>query len=164
MWYNGYMDMRQAEVRDEADKVNRSVRLEWNRQYIINSTLDGEHRLSEHNPLKLEWAFNVSKAYNETPDRVKMEFMGGRIMTSDCAERRWEHNDDRDLSALLHLSYLLHTDKGNVNLKIEGSIVTNNATAFQIITPLIRQPEQNGIILMILNLYHAAPTELSEVH
>lgn len=120
MWYNGYMDMRQAEVRDEADKVNRSVRLEWNRQYIINSTLDGEHRLSEHNPLKLEWAFNVSKAYNETPDRVKMEFMGGRIMSSDCAERRWEHNDDRDLSALLHLSYLLRTDKGNVNLKIGG--------------------------------------------
>lgn len=119
-WYNGYMDMRQAEVRDGADKTNRSVRLEWNRQYIINSTLKGEHGFLQGSTLKLEWAGNVSKAYNETPDRVKMEFMGGRIMSSDCAERRWEHNDDRDLSGRADLSYRLKTDKGTVDFKTGG--------------------------------------------
>lgn len=125
MWYNGYMDMRQAEVRDGADLTNRSVRLEWNRQYIINSTLKGIHQLldngdqlGERAPLKLDWAFNVSKAYNESPDQTKMEFMGGRIMSSDCAERRWEHNDDRDLSGLANLSYLLEMDKGTVDFKV----------------------------------------------
>lgn len=119
-WYNGYMDMRQGEVRDGADEVNRSVRLEWNRQYIINSTLKGEHNFLQGGPLKLEWAGNVSKAYNETPDRVKMEFMGGRIMSSDCAERRWEHNDDRDLSGQADLSYKLETGKGTVDFKTGG--------------------------------------------
>ena len=37
-WYNGFMDMREAEVRDGFDDVNRSVRLEWNHQYIFNRT------------------------------------------------------------------------------------------------------------------------------
>lgn len=119
-WYNGYMDMRQGEVRDGKDDVNRSVRLEWNRQYILNSTLKGEHQLLADNPLKMEWGAVVSKAYNETPDRVKMEFMGGRIMSSDCAERRWEHNSDRDVAGNLDLSYQLKTSQGTFDFKTGG--------------------------------------------
>ena len=42
-WYNGYMDMREAEVRDGHDDKEGSVRMKWNRQYIVNSTLKGEH-------------------------------------------------------------------------------------------------------------------------
>lgn len=120
MWYNGYMDFREAEVRDSKDDVNRSVRLEWNHQYIYNSTLTGEHELMDDNKLKIDWGANYSKAYNEMPDRVKMEFMGGRIMSSDCAERRWEHNDDRDIEGRLNISYKLDIEKGDLNLKAGG--------------------------------------------
>lgn len=38
-WYNGYMDMSEAEVRDGEDEKERAVRMRWNHQYIINSTL-----------------------------------------------------------------------------------------------------------------------------
>lgn len=119
-WYNGYMDFREAEVRDGSDDVNRSVRLEWNRQYIYNSTLQGEHQLLKDHKLSLDWGANYSKAYNETPDRVKMEFMGGRIMSSDCAERRWEHNDDRDIEGRLNIGYKLDMARGVLNLKAGG--------------------------------------------
>ena len=45
-WYNGYMDMSEAEVRDGQDDKERQVRMKWNHQYIFNSTLKGEHRTS----------------------------------------------------------------------------------------------------------------------
>ena len=33
-WYNGYMDMSEAEVRDGEDEKERAVRMRWNHQYI----------------------------------------------------------------------------------------------------------------------------------
>ncbi len=129
-WYNGFMDMREAEVRDGFDDVNRSVRLEWNHQYIFNSTLKGEHQFLKDGNLVLDWGFNGSRAYNETPDRVKMEFMGGRIMSSDCAERRWEHNSDRDLEGRLNLAYKLKLDQGTLDLKTGGLYRDKARTSF----------------------------------
>lgn len=119
-WYNGYMDMREGEVRDGEDDMNRSVRLEWNRQYIINSTLKGEHKMFKDNRFILNWGANASKAYNETPDYMKMEFMGGRIMSSDCAERRWEHNSDRDLAGNIDLTYKLKNGNHAFDFKTGG--------------------------------------------
>lgn len=119
-WYNGYMDMREGEVRDGADTMNRSVRLKWNHQYIYNSTLQGFHKFLNDNALTLDWSATASKAFNETPDYVKLEFMGGRIMSSDCAERRWEHNDDRDFAGNINLGYKLNTEAGEFNFKMGG--------------------------------------------
>lgn len=119
-WYNGYMDMREGEVRDGADEVNRSVRLLWEHQYIFNSTLKGEHKLLNDKSLTLDWTATASKAYNESPDQVKMEFMGNRIMSSDCAERRWEHNSDRDFAGNIDLTYNVKVKKGKMDLKAGG--------------------------------------------
>ena len=42
-----------AEVRDGEDDKERTVRMKYNRQYIINSTLKGEHHFLDNNALKL---------------------------------------------------------------------------------------------------------------
>ncbi len=111
-WYNGYMDLREGEVRDGADEKDREVRLKWNHQYIFNSTLKGEHKFLEDGALLLDWAAGGSKAYNETPDYVIMQFNGHRVYSQDAAERRWEHNSDRDLSAQANLTYKLKMTAG----------------------------------------------------
>ena len=113
-WYNGYMDLREGEVRDGADESDREVRLKWNHQYIFNSTLKGKHKFLKDGALMLDWSANGSKAYNETPDQVKMEFNGRRVYSQNSAERRWEHNSDRDLSAQANLAYKLKMEGGQV--------------------------------------------------
>ncbi len=106
-WYNGYMDMREAEVRDGADDSERQVRMKWNRQYIINSTLKGEHRFMKDGGLHMDWSLVASKAYSETPDNTEINILGTHVQTSGAATRRWEHNSDRDLAAYLNLVYKL---------------------------------------------------------
>lgn len=104
-WYNGYMDMREAEVRDASDDKERSVRMKWNRQYIFNSTLAGEHRLLDGGSLVINWKAVASQAFNQTPDNVEIFMIGSHIATSGAATRRWEHNSDNDLAAYLDVQY-----------------------------------------------------------
>ena len=104
-WYNGYMDMREAEVRDGQDDKERAVRMKWNRQYIINSTLRGEHQFFEDGALKLNWSAVISKAYSETPDNAEIFMQGSHVRTSGAATRRWEHNSDKDKAGYVDLSY-----------------------------------------------------------
>lgn len=104
-WYNGYMDMREAEVRDGQDDKERAVRMKWNRQYIINSTLKGEHQFLEDGVLKLNWSAVISKAYSETPDNAEIFMQGSHVQTSGAAIRRWEHNSDKDKAGYVDLSY-----------------------------------------------------------
>lgn len=104
-WYNGYMDMSEAEVRDGQDDKERAVRMKYNHQYIINSTLKGEHYFLEDNALKLNWSAVFSKAYSETPDNAEIFLQGTHVSTSGAATRRWEHNSDRDKAGYIDLSY-----------------------------------------------------------
>ena len=104
-WYNGYMDMSEAEVRDGQDDKERAVRMKYNHQYIINSTLKGEHYFLEDNVLKLNWSAVLSKAYSETPDNAEIFLQGSHVSTSGAATRRWEHNSDRDKAGYIDLSY-----------------------------------------------------------
>lgn len=104
-WYNGYMDMSEAEVRDGQDDKERAVRMKYNHQYIINSTLKGEHYFLEDNALKLNWSAVLSKAYSETPDNAEIFLQGTHVSTSRAATRRWEHNSDRDKAGYIDLSY-----------------------------------------------------------
>ena len=125
-FYTGYMDLREGEVRDGEDDTYRYVRLEWNHQYIYSASLKGEHLFLDDQALKAEWGANVSKAYNETPDRIKLEFQrmnnqsSDRILSSDCAERRWEHNSDRDVAGNIDLSYKIDVSAGALTLKTGG--------------------------------------------
>ena len=106
-WYNGYMDMREAEVRDAHDDETGLIHMEWNRQYIINSTLKGEHGFFDNNDLKLSWSAVASKAYNQTPDNAYIYLNGSHLQNTNSAERRWEHNSDRDLAGYVDLTYKL---------------------------------------------------------
>lgn len=120
-WYNGYMDLREGEVRDGADDRDRKVRLKWNHQYIFNSTLKGEHKFLKDGALMLDWTAGGSRAFNETPDYVKMEFNGRRVYSQNSAERSWEHNSDRDLSAAANLAYKLKMTAGqSIDFKVGG--------------------------------------------
>lgn len=112
-WYNGYMDMREAEVRDGEDEKERAVRMKWNHQYIINSTLKGEHAFLEEGALRLNWSAVLSKAFSETPDNVEIFMLGNHVQSSDAATRRWEHNSDRDKAGYVDLSYKWKLDNGS---------------------------------------------------
>lgn len=113
-WYNGYMDMTEAEVRDGKDNKERQVRMKWNHQYIINSTLKGEHQFIDSGDFRMNWSAVASKAYSETPDNAEIYLQGSHIQTSGAAIRRWEHNSDRDLAGYLDFMYKLRLDDGAV--------------------------------------------------
>lgn len=113
-WYNGYMDMSEAEVRDGQDDKERAVRMKYNHQYIINSTLKGEHYFLYENTLKLNWSAVLSKAYSETPDNTEIFLQGTHVSTSGAATRRWEHNSDRDKAGYVDLSYKWKRMDGSV--------------------------------------------------
>ena len=130
-WYNGYMDMREAEVRDWSDEKERAVRMKWNRQYIINSTLKGEHGFLDDNALRLNWSAVVSKAGNETPDNAEIFMQGTHVQTSGAAIRRWEHNSDRDIAGYIDLMYKLKLDNDGVfDFSVGGLYRDKQRTSF----------------------------------
>ena len=107
MFYSGYMDMRESEVRDARNSQDWMMRMKYNRQYIFNSTLKGEHAFLENKALKLDWTGVFSYAYNMTPDEARINMNGYNLAKDDAANRRWAHNSDRDLAGYVNLSYLL---------------------------------------------------------
>ena len=121
-WYNGYMDMREAEVRDRLDKKEGYVRMKWNRQYIINSTLKGEHSFLADNALHLSWSAVISKAFNETPDNNEVSLLGGgeRVAVNKALLNRWEHNSDRDKAGYIDLSYKLDLSDSELEFSAGG--------------------------------------------
>lgn len=169
-WYNGYMDMREAEVRDGQDDKERQVRMKWNRQYIINSTLKGEHLLLEGGALKLDWSAVWSKAFSETPDNAEIYMQGMHVQTSGGAIRRWEHNSDQDKALYVNLSYKLRNAwNGTFDFSAGGMYRDKKRDSFSMSIRLIRLLaartlsiwEKTGIILMRSSLRHVR-MEISE--
>ena len=113
-WYNGYMDMSEAEVRDGKDDKERQVRMKWNRQYIVNSTLKGEHQFKDSGNFRMDWSLVASKAHSETPDNTEIFLQGSHIQTSGAVTRRWEHNSDKDLAGYLNFTYKLRLGGGQL--------------------------------------------------
>ncbi len=103
-WYNGYMTMSEAQVREVADEKGGSLREKFTSQRIYNSTLMGEHRLLGNNALALNWKGVYSKAYSETPDQCLFNLIGNHIANTGAATRRWEHNSDRDWAAYMDMT------------------------------------------------------------
>ena len=121
MLYAGYMDLRESEVRDGANDQERTVRMKWNHQYIFNTTLKGEHSFLRADRLKLDWTGVFSKAYSTTPDNVRIYINGDHLYNTDAADRRWEHNSDRDIAGYINLSYRFDfTDNSTLSLKAGG--------------------------------------------
>lgn len=118
-WYNGYIDMRTSQVRDEVNPQWESVRMKWNRQYIFNSTLKGEHKMLGHDALGINWSAVVSKAFNETPDNAEINLTTAKtglqtVSVNPAATRRWEHNSDFDVAGYLDMTYKLTFDNQSV--------------------------------------------------
>ena len=121
--YAGYMDLRQSEVRDGQNDKDWIVKMQWNRQYIINTTLKGEHAFLRDRNLKLDWSGVFSKAYSTSPDNAKIyiNMQQTHLYNTDSAEKRWEHNSDRDFAAYLNLSYRFDfSGKSGLLLKAGG--------------------------------------------
>lgn len=141
-WYNGYMDMREAEVRDGHDDKEGAVRMKWNHQYIINSTLKGEHSFLDDGALRLNWSAVISKAYSETPDNAEIIFQGTHVQTSGAATRRWEHNSDKDKAGYVDLMYKLKLDGGSVfDFSVGGMYRDKKRDSFSMNTPSTRRQE-----------------------
>ena len=105
MLYAGYMDMSESEVRDARNSQDWMVRMQYNRQSILNTTLKGEHSFLEDGKLKLDWAGVFSYARNLTPDESRINMNGYNLAIDDAASRRWEHNSDRDFAGYADISY-----------------------------------------------------------
>ena len=107
MLYAGYMDLRESEVRDGQNKKDWIVKMQWNRQYIVNTTLKGEHSFLEGDRLRLDWSGVFSRAYSTSPDNAKIyvNMQQPHLYNTDSAEKRWEHNSDRDFAGYVNLSY-----------------------------------------------------------
>lgn len=122
-WYNVYMNLTNIQTRDMKTtdfsagydpelgnaKLNYTTRSRLTIQKIMNSTLQGEHKLSEK--LKAQWSTVFSLATNEVPDNTQINLRGESVnfverkTTVDDMSRRWEHNSDKDFSAYLNLTY-----------------------------------------------------------
>ena len=107
MLYAGYMDLRESEVRDGQNRKDWIVKMQWNRQYIVNTTLKGEHSFLEGDRLRLDWSGVFSRAYSTSPDNAKIyvNMQQPHLYNTDSAEKRWEHNSDRDFAGYVNLSY-----------------------------------------------------------
>lgn len=121
MFYAGYMDMSESEVRDGRDDREWIARMKYNRQYIFNTTLKGEHSFLSGDRLKLDWTAVFSKAYSTTPDNTRIYINGNHLYNTDSADRRWEHNSDRDWAGYVNLSYRFDfLDSSSLLLKAGG--------------------------------------------
>ena len=104
--YAGYMDMMTAQVRDAHDDKTWTMRMRYNNQSILTSTLHGHHMLLG-DKLILDWKGVASKALSKTPDNALISMQGQHVSTSNAATRRWKHNSDRDFAGYFDLEYLL---------------------------------------------------------
>lgn len=126
-WYNAYMVLENTQVRDtkttdlsvgynpsQGDyNLSFDTRFRYTHQDIFNTTLKGNHAFIS-NRLKLDWSAVYSKAYNEVPDNSTVYTVttvrGGvqnpvSVTTLGGADRRWEHNSDKDWAGYLNLKY-----------------------------------------------------------
>ena len=136
-WYNAYIGMRNAQVRETVatdlalnynpEKGNSQQEIETRsmltKQHIFASTLQGKHTLSDH--FSLDWSAVYSDARNDTPDRtyitldnVQTNFVD--YTTADNAERRWEHNTDRDYAGYMNIKYKTGLGFADMEVKFGG--------------------------------------------
>ena len=124
--YGGYMDFRNAQVRDAFSEQDETVRLRWQRQSIANASLLGEHKLLGGDALTVKWGANIAEAKQQTPDNTQIQLNNNSAGTSVWvnknvgAIRRWEHNSDRDVAGHIDLNYLLHLGNNTLDIAAGG--------------------------------------------
>jgi len=122
--YNAYMDFGNMQVRDSYSTKNHTVRMRYNHQSILNTTLKGLHDILKEK-LNLDWSVNYGKALNETPDNTTINSLIQGIETIQIdpgATRRWEHNSDKDIAAFLNLHFNQKIGQSTLELLSGGMI------------------------------------------
>ncbi|HEY4788887.1 MAG TPA: TonB-dependent receptor, partial [Bacteroidales bacterium] len=135
MWYNAYMDLGTAQVREaiscntQTTQNSQTTRLRWNHQAIMNSTLKGFH-FFDHSKLNVDWYLSYGKALNETPDNFEIEELINSngitsVEQSDGTTRRWEHNSDKDLAGNANIKYSINLKNGTILDLSTGGLYRN---------------------------------------
>ena len=112
-WQHRQILTNQLTLVGDVGNNNRSV---FRRQNIYNSTLQGDHNISDK--LKLNWSAVYSLAKSQTPDWMDQSVtyrtsqgLDGKINKSatyiDNVSHIWMHNEDRDFTGYLNLTYTL---------------------------------------------------------
>lgn len=141
-WYNAYMVLENAQVRDTRttdlnigyDPANGDYNLSFDTRFryihqdIFNTTLKGTHAFS-NNRLQADWSAVYSKAYNEVPDNstvytvttVRSNVQNPTSVTTlGGTDRRWEHNSDKDIAGYLNLKYNINIQNLALELSTGG--------------------------------------------
>jgi hypothetical protein len=124
MWYNAYMDFQNKQVRDANEKAaqgraSQTIRLRWNHQSILASTLRGDHDFL-NNKLRFNWSLAYGHAFNETPDNttIRLSVGGDEVFiysTQSAVRRRWEENSDNDKAVYANLTYVTQIGSAKVD-------------------------------------------------
>jgi TonB-dependent receptor len=132
-WYNAYLDFTNVQVRDNrkvdlnigynpaqgAYNLSFDTRFRVNHQEIRNSTLKGLHRFASET-FRIDWSAVYSEAFNETPDNSSVHTVTTvrnrmqnplSVVTLGGADRRWEHNTDKDWAGYFNLLYAASLEK-----------------------------------------------------
>ncbi|NJK95393.1 MAG: outer membrane beta-barrel protein [Bacteroidales bacterium] len=125
MLYLAYLNMGNTQVREVQDTDlttsydpgagsvirKHSTRFRYNKQGLVNATLQGTHMLGEQ--LSAKWSVVYSRADNRTPDEATIVYGNSlenylpvkQYVDFDGSDRIWRRNSDEDKAAYLDLSY-----------------------------------------------------------
>ncbi|PZP52669.1 MAG: TonB-dependent receptor [Pseudopedobacter saltans] len=134
--YNLYVRMDEFQARSSSDtdvntnlgQVKINTRTRWQIQTIYNSTLHGDHNLSDR--LSFNWTAAYSVARQQTPDYANFEVDYAKTKNADGTQSLpliftpnspsmsaiWAHNSDKDLSG--YLNFIYKTKLSNNDLEI----------------------------------------------
>jgi outer membrane cobalamin receptor len=175
--YNMYIKMDEYQSRQTIDSVlaiqrtgpgsgnvslqSRSV---WQEQSIYNSTLRGDHTLSE--VFKFNWSGAYSIANNQLPDwaqfstqhEVKTAADGTVTVTPDLLQpmtRRWVHNSDKDLTGILNFIYNKKMGNTDTEIKVGGLYRHKNRDSYYNEYSLNPDLNTNGTNQVFTDIYAA---------
>ncbi len=109
--YNMYIHMDEFQARSTIDSVYLNkitdilLRSRLQRQSIYNSTLRGDHTISDH--FQLNWIGSYALAKSNVPDMAEFDRQskGDGSYIVQKMSREWQHNTDQDLAGYLNMDY-----------------------------------------------------------
>lgn len=140
-FYTAYMNFNLMQVRDiettelgnnsydpenGSENLTHSDRNRLNIQQLLNTTLQGDHRITDH--LSVQWSLVYSKASNQSPDNSTVTYdqtyvknaLQPQYVDFGGSDRLWLHNTDEDKTAYLNFKYKLELFSGRLEFKAGG--------------------------------------------
>jgi outer membrane receptor protein involved in Fe transport len=111
--YNMYVHMNEYQTRETYDSVylnhltDNLMRSRMQKQSIYNSTLQGDHVLS--NVFRINWIGSYAIAKSAVPDLAEYDYQSNRDngygYITQTMSRDWQRNTDKDLAGYLNMFY-----------------------------------------------------------